>query len=359
MPPKKSKVKNSNNVAHRSIKHKESTLDYDYDPTIELNKKKEQEEEEEQQQQQQQQQDNINIKKEIDPVEEGVFGYYIGLIDKNINTRHVFQIFMLFFLSNLIYLYFIKENEIDNNDEDKSKNFETIITVLCILATTILESFAILNSKYRQFVKDKSKPIPQLLEFNYIYSIYLPLAIGLIKCPDKIVLISVCVVQIGYMNLIVRCLISYVILFQFANINLINFQILSLPIISCFFYEILNKFIGNEIPIYEKSILSNILTIGSILINFKQSNISLFLMKNLYLSFIIGILFSSPILQYYKKINERTLKYILLILIYLIFFSTSLIISDKLLLKKIGKFHLNWLIDYIKFSNERNKIFKE
>ncbi|KAG0670413.1 hypothetical protein C6P42_003946, partial [Pichia californica] len=322
MPPKKSKVKNSNNVAHRSIKHKESTLDYDYDPTIELNKKKEQEEEEEQQQQQQQQQDNINIKKEIDPVEEGVFGYYIGLIDKNINTRHVFQIFMLFFLSNLIYLYFIKENEIDNNDEDKSKNFETIITVLCILATTILESFAILNSKYRQFVKDKSKPIPQLLEFNYIYSIYLPLAIGLIKCPDKIVLISVCVVQIGYMNLIVRCLISYVILFQFANINLINFQILSLPIISCFFYEILNKFIGNEIPIYEKSILSNILTIGSILINFKQSNISLFLMKNLYLSFIIGILFSSPILQYYKKINERTLKYILLILIYLIFFST-------------------------------------
>lgn len=356
MPPKKSKSKKnsttSNNIIHRSNKNK--SLDYDYDPlseskTIEneiLDDKIIETE------------DRKIIKEEDIETENGVFGYYMSLIDLSINTRHVFQIFMLLFLTNLIYIYFIKEKEINI----ESKGIEKLITVSCILLTIILESFAVLNSRFRQFEKDKSKPRPQLLDFNYIYSVFFPLAIGLIKSPNYIILISSIIVQFNYMNLIVKILISYVILFQFADINLLSGKSLLLPIISSFYYEMMNKFVGNEIPIYEKTILSNLLTIGSFFIEFNNNDnnckLSLYLMKCLYLSFIIGIILSLPILELYKNQKEKTLKYTWLIGIYLIFFSSGLIISDKLLLTKINKFHLNWLIEFIKDSNQRKEIFK-
>lgn len=350
MPPKKSKTKksttSSSSVVHRQVKHKSTNLDYEYDAQIETNV------------------DDVgkvlpqesappkNIE-EVADAKNGIVSYYLALIDLYANTRHVFQIFMLCFLTNLIYLCFKKQ------EEDGSKDaMEKIITASCIVLAALLECFAVLNSRFRQFEAGKTKVKPQLLDFNYIYSVFFPMAICLVKAPNKVVLISCCVVQIGYMNILVRGLISYVILFQFGDSQNFTGKTLLLPIASCFFYEMINQFVGDEIEVSEKSFLSVILTAGSFLINHYESNITLFIMRNLYLSFIIGMILSSPILELYKSQTERTLKYTWLLGIYLLFFSAGLIVSDKLLLPSLGKFHLNWLIDFISTSNTRKSIFQ-
>lgn len=361
MPPKKSKGKAKKNassvsgsVVHRSIKHNESSLDYDYNPAVPTPKVEDEPK------------DTTENKKEVPSagsqegnISDGVFGYYMSLVDVSITTKHVFQFFLLLFLTNLIYFVFkMKQEELDV--ESGKKLMETLITVGCILLTTLLESFAVLNSRFRQFEKSITTEKPQLLDFNYIYTVFFPLAIGVLKVPHKIVIISACVVQLGYLNLFVRCLISYVILFQFSpDLNLLSINELVLPFITCFFYEMMDRFVGSEIKIYEKSFLSIILTIGSIFVKAgDDTNVTLYIMKGLYLSFIIGMILAAPLLELYKSQKEKTLKFTWLFGIYLLFISAGLIISDKLLLPKLNKFHLNWLIDYIKESEERTGIFQ-
>ena len=352
MPPKKNNKgkKSGSTVTHRSFKNKETVLDYELDEVYETNKTTN---------------DNKNIQDEepeetieekesklAEQADQGVFSYYMALVDIYINTRHVFQLFMLFFVTNLLYLVF-KERE-DNGDENA---MDYIVNTSCILLAILLEGFAVLNSRFTQFNKNKTTIKPQLLDFNYIYSVYLPLAICLLKAPNKVIVISCCVAQLGYMNMFVRTLISYVILIQFST-EMITAHLLLLPIGHCFFFEMINKFVGNELPIYEKSFFSILYVALSYFITIQDSNITLFIMKNLVLSFTAGTIFASPILELYKGQVEKSLKYTWLFAIYLIFSAAGLIISDKLLLPVLNQFHLNWLIEFIKSSKERTDIFQ-
>ena len=352
MPPKKSKSKKnaiaSSSVVHRQVKHKTTALDYDYDTQVESVTS-----EADQKPAPPISAPPKNIEK-VGDIKSGIVSYYMALVDVSINTRHVFQIFMLFFLTNLIYLHF-KTQE----DDGSTDAMEKMITASCIVLAALLECCAVLNSRFRQFESGKTKVKPLLLDFNYVYSVFFPLAVCLTKASDKLVLVSCCVVQIAYMNVFVRCLISYVILFQFGDGDSFNGKSLILPLASCFFYEAIHKFVGSEIEFSEKSFLSVILAMGSFLISYNDSNLTLFIMRNLYLSFIIGIILASPILDLYKSQTERTLKYTWLLGIYILFFSAGLIISDKLLLPSLGKFHLNWLIEFVSASEQRSRIFKQ
>ena len=352
MPPKKSKSKKnaiaSSSVVHRQVKHKTTALDYDYDTQVESVTS-----EADQKPAPPISAPPKNIE-EVGDIKSGIVSYYMALVDVSINTRHVFQIFMLFFLTNLIYLHF-KTQE----DDGSTDAMEKMITASCIVLAALLECCAVLNSRFRQFESGKTKVKPLLLDFNYVYSVFFPLAVCLTKASDKLVLVSCCVVQIAYMNVFVRCLISYVILFQFGDGDSFNGKSLILPLASCFFYEAIHKFVGSEIEFSEKSFLSVILAMGSFLISYNDSNLTLFIMRNLYLSFIIGIILASPILDLYKSQTERTLKYTWLLGIYILFFSAGLIISDKLLLPSLGKFHLNWLIEFVSASEQRSRIFKQ
>jgi dolichol kinase len=342
MPPKKVNKKNSSTVTHRVVKHKDSVLDYEIDTQYELSKENNEG-------------SGLNDETPSPPdVKNGVFSYYIGLIDMYINTRHVFQTFLMIFLINLLYLAFKQE------EEKGVKNLmDNFITASCVLLATLLECMAVLNSRFRQFESGKTTIEPSLIDFNYIFTVIFPLIICLLKAPEKVLIISCIVVQVSYMNIFVRVLISYVILVQFGNENnSLTGQLLALPISSCFFYEMINKFVENNLPIYEKTFLSILITSLSYFITYSQSNLTLFILKNLFLSFTVGLILSSPILELYKSQKEKTLKYFWLLSIYIIFISSSLIISDKLLLNSLGKFHLNWLIDFINESSIRISIFK-
>lgn len=353
MPPKKSKGKKngSSSVTHRVVKSKETVLDYELDENYQLNNAAGGKNDQDHHSKEEETIEEKELKL-ADQVDQGVFSYYMALVDIYINTRHVFQLFMLFFLSNLIYLIF-KERQ--DNGDDKAMDY--IISASCIILAITLEGLAVLNSRFTQFGKKKTTVKPQLLDFNYIYPVFFPLAICLLKAPNKVIIIYCCISQLGYMNMFVRTLISYVILIQFSTERL-TAQLLLLPIGHCFFFEMINKFVGNEIPIYEKSFMSILYVALSYLITFEESNITLFIMKNLVLSFTVGSILASPILELYKNQVEKSLKYTWLLAIYLLFLASGLIISDKLLLPVLKQFHLNWLIDFIKSSDARTSIFK-
>ena len=356
MPPKKVKTKATGVVRNRSAAQKETSLNYEIDENYETTKSVEQidgshipvsevvSDREE----------TIEEKENraADEVKNGVFSYYTALVDIYINTRHVFQLFMTFFLTNLLYLVF--KGRQDKGDE---RALEPLITASCILLAVLLEGLAVLNSRFKQFQIGKTTTKPQLLEFDYIYAVFFPLAVCLIRDPTKIIIVACCIVQLSYMNIIVRVLISYVILFQFSEEQLSG-QLLFLPLTSCFFYEMINKVSGSELPTYEKSFISFLITAMSYFVNADESDLTLFVMKNLVLSFIIGTILAYPVLQLYKSQNDKSLKYTWLLAIYTLFLAAGLIISDKLLLPVLGKFHLNWLIEFIKESEVRKQIFQ-
>lgn len=338
MPPKRVKKATSSTVTHRAAKNSTTILDYDIDSAYEANDVVEKSNNSE------------NPTPEDDGLhaKNGVFSYYMTLLDLNINTRHVFQIFALLFIINLLYLAF----------KESSKSLDPLLTSGCVLLAALLQALAVLNSRFRQFESGKTETAPTLLDFNYVYTVTFPILAVLLKAPENVSLIACCIVQLGYMNVFVRVLISYVILIQFGSDLTFTGQILTIPVSTCFFYELINKFVSDNIPIYEKSFLSILITSLSYFVNFNESNITLVVFKNLFLSFIVGLVFSSPLIEFYKSQNEKSLKYSLLTIAYLIFFAAGLIISDKLLLDTLKKFPLNWLIDFINESSTRLSIFK-
>lgn len=350
MPPIKA---NKGTVTHRAAK-KEAVLDYDidkeYQGVTEVDKQKGIN------QNTSLEQENEKLKglEQEAEAKTTVVGYYFNQIDEVINTRHVFQIFMLVFLMNLTYLAF-KDKELAGDENAMT----TMITCGCVLLACGLECFAVLNSKFKNFNEGKSITKPELLDFDYIYSVFFPLIVCTLKSPENIALVACCVAQLNYMNVFVKIMVSYVVLFQFNIEGTIwTTQTLTLPLTNAFFYECINRFIANELPIYEKTFLGLLYTSLTFFIT-KDSNITLYIMKNLVLSFTIALIFTSPLLDLYRKTQERSMKVSLLVVLYLLFLSLGLIISDKLLLSKLGKFPFNWLVEFINENEARREMFQK
>lgn len=353
MPPKKSKkMAGATAIRRANAKSPKAALDYDIDEAYEiLDKGRKTGEQVDGSGGDLQEADAASEEADVDS---GIFSYYLGLVDKCINLRHVFQLFMLFFLTNLMYLAF-KEKE----KEGVENAMDPMVTASCILLTALLESVAVLNSRFRQFEKKQTQVEPQLLDFDYVYAVFLPLAVAVLKVPQQVVVVACCVVQIGYMNLFVRLLVSYVILFQFGTGELaLDGKTLLLPVTACFLYEVFNRLFAQGMPVYEKSFLSVLITSLSYFASLEECNVTLRIMQSLYLAFFVGIILASPILEVYKAQNEKSLKYSLLLGIYLLVFACGLIISDKLLLHNLKQFHFNWLVGFIAESPQRLHIFR-
>lgn len=327
-------------------------------------------------------------------LDQSITGFIMNQIENSINTRHVFQILLLLFMTNTMYVWFKNEQTIwIENGSTGTDPMEYLIIASCVFLICILEYVAIINSKFSNWHKKvkalnmniedpkifKEKAIelksqkPDLPYFNYIYATFVPLLLVLLLTPQYLIAIAICVVQNSEMHAFVRCLISYVVIFQFSggigdqtignvasNVagNFTFGSYLKTPLICSFTHEAFNRLIGNTVSPVEKSILVTSSTFLLTLPSSQSANLTITIMQYLFLSMFIGTSASCGFYWLYKTQQDSSLRYLLNILIYVVFIAAFTIVSDKFLFPILGKLHINWLKEFLLTSEQRIEIFK-
>lgn len=388
MPPRKAK---KSGVTTRAKGKKESELDYNYDPlTTEKTKEIPKEETPKPVT------TPIASKypdEDMDP-EVGIVGFISNHLDNNMNVRHMFQVLIILFLANLLYLWYTEKHaewiEGGHLGQDPMDN---VIVATCILMVALLEFVAIANTSYKVWKKkiksataanlgpgalsdrylELLKEKPTLPDFNYLYVVTLPLGLTLLLAPQYLIYVGICVVQISEMHYVVRAMISYVVIFQFSGMtgdttigavtssvtNAIEISTyLKIPVICSFQHEIFNRFVGKGIKPYERTFVITAATILMTVPALGVSNLTIVIMRDLFTSLIVSVYLSFGVYWIYKQQNDSNMKFLMNLGIYAVFIGTFVLVSDKLLYPIIGKLPFNWVKDFICETDYRLNVFK-
>lgn len=310
----------------------------------------------------------------------GIFGYGLNYLEENMDVKHMFQVLILLFLANLLYLHYsgIEEEGVDP--------MNSVIVATCILSVAFLEFFAIINTRFRSWKrkiakvnlkKDDAKEKllalaeekPTLPDFNYIYSVTLPLVITLLLSPENLIYVGICIVQISEMNVFIRTIVSYAIIFQFSGMtgdsaiaevtneltNALNMSVyMKVPIICSIQHEIFNRFIGDGIKSYEKTLLATASTLIMVIPQEGISDLTIVIMSKLFISFLLAIYISFGPYWLYKQTKNQ----LALVSVYVTFIGSFIYVSNKYLEPILNQFPLEWLKDFINENQYRLTTFQ-
>lgn len=388
MPPKKVKKSGVKTTAKGK---KGVVLDYDYDPLGETKTKEIPNEELPKQKNAPSQSKYPD--EDMDP-EVGIVGYVSNYLDNNMNVRHMFQVFIILFLANLLYLWFTERHAewIENGNLGKDP-MDNVIVATCILMVSFIEFFAIANSSFKIWKKkiktatasgvdpdalakrylELLEQKPELPDFNYLFTITLPLGLTLLLAPQYLIYVGICVVQISEMHFLVRAMISYVVIFQFSGmtgdtsiaavtssvteaIEISNY--LTVPLICCFQHEVFNRLVGKGIKPYERTFIVTASTVLMTVPSFENTDLTIVVMRDLFISLIVSVYFSYGVYWIYTQQSDSNLKYFSNSATYAVFIGAFIFTSDKLLHPLIGKFPLTWVKEFICENDYRFNVFK-
>lgn len=387
MAPKKAK---RTGVATKSGASKSTGLDYEYDP---LTTKKEVE----------------TPKMETPAVatavkskfpdedmeaEVGIVRFMSNYADNNMTVRHLFQVLLILFLANLLYLWYTEKHAewLEGGYVGKDP-MDSVIVATCILMVAVMELFAIANASLKAWKKkitkatqsnmepealqerylELAKQKPELPSFNYLFSISLPLGLTLLLAPQYLIFVGVCVVQISEMHVIVRAMLSYVIIFQFAGMtgdstiaavassvtnDITTSSYLTVPLICTFQHEMFNRLVGKAIEPYERTFIITASTFLMTVPTYGLADDTIVVMRGLFTALVVAIYFSLGFNWLRNKQINASAKILLILLTYATFIGTFVVVSHKLLFPIFGMSPLHWVTAFISESAYRLTVFK-
>lgn len=243
----------------------------------------------------------------------------IDVVDNAIDVSHLLQGTIIVFVINLLYVLIQQEG----------KGSETLVTIGCTFITCIIELIAVIRNRYL-----KGELV--LPEWEYIYGIVFPLLIASLFAKDGGSAVSCMVVQIGYMNVFIRILVSYVVAIQFG-------VPLNIPVITAFSYEIVSYFLP-YVKVSERNVLGMILTM---MISEVGDSTEMIVLRGLVVSTIAAFIGAAIMHRIYVNIEDGSLRFVTLLALYGVFTITFLVTSDKLLYPIIEESPLVWVWGYV------------
>lgn len=247
----------------------------------------------------------------------------INVIDETMDISHALQGMVIVFVINLLYLMFQQERI----------STDSLVTIGCTFVTCIIELIAVIRNR---FLKKPGEEI-SLPEWEYVYSIVFPLIIASLFSEDEGATISCMVVQVGYMNVWVRLLVSYVVALQFG-------VALMVPVIMAICYESVSYLLP-QVSISERSAISMII---AVMIHYIPVNVELIVLRGLVISTICAFIGSTLVYKVYVQQEDRSVRFALLFALYAVFICTFLVSSDKILYPVLQESPLLWVKNYIK-----------
>ncbi|QPG74132.1 hypothetical protein FOA43_001454 [Brettanomyces nanus] len=296
------------------------------------------------------------------------YSYYTDLLDESIKLPNVIQLMVIFFIANMMFIYYTQKIDQDNGESDPMWPFIygglAVITALVEVIMLCIISYRNYKAKVNGAEDEEEKKAiskPQLPEFSLIYSIFVPLTVTLMYFPSKMPVIIACIVQVPYMNPIVRILVSYVAMYQIGSgpYTITFYEMLSTPIVFASSYTLLEHFIASSLSVTERSMFSYLVVALLVFADESTCDISLVIFQKLVLAFGISLALTSCLVGFYKSRQQGTLlKKVTLLLIYVVFIGSGFTLSYRFLKPILGKAPWFWIAEYIAQDAVKSTIFK-
>ncbi|VEU21144.1 DEKNAAC102033 [Brettanomyces naardenensis] len=310
--------------------------------------------------------------------EQSAWEYYMDRIEDSVTFPNVFQLALIFFLANMVFLLYTQgkddlrqKNDVkDTTEEDQGDPLWPIVTGGLAGGAAFLQLIVVCYSSYKNYTgrlaatedEDEKEAIekPQLPEFGYIYAIFAPLAVSLIKYPAKIAAIAPCIAQVPYLNPMVKVVVSFVTMYQIGieSKDATFFEIALSPLVLAASYFLLEHFLKESLSITERTLFSY-LAVALLVFVDDNSDVSLVIFQKLFMAFGAGLGLAACLGDIYRSQTPGSIaQKAVLTVIYVVFFGNSIVLSYKFLYPILGQAPWTWIVDYIRTDPQKLAIFK-
>jgi len=300
--------------------------------------------------------------------------YYLDILGDSLTVPKVIQLLDTFFLGNLIFVLF-KQQAALVSEEEKELNdpWWPIVVGGMAFGATFLQIVVVCYTSYKNYTTklekldkegkpDEKKTVekPLLPEFEYIYAVFIPLAVVLLVAPSKLPVVASCIVQVPYLKLPVRVAVSYVTVYQLGTGggDCTATQIVLAPVVLAATYLLLDKVVSTSISLTEKMLLSHLAVALLVLVD-ENANITLVIFRALAVSFGEALFLAFCLKDVYTaQVRGSFRSGIMLAVIYAVFLGNGIIISSKFLYPVLQQSPWAWLSSFIAENETRSRIFK-
>lgn len=304
----------------------------------------------------------------------GIVSYYMDVLADSMTIPKVIQLLGIFFLGNLIFVLFNQQAALVSEDEKETNDpWWPVVIGGMALGANLLQLLVVCYNSYKNYTAKSEKlekegkageiktlEKPQLPEFEYIYAVFVPLAVTLLIAPSKLPVVASCIAQVPYLKLPVRVAVSYVTVYQLGTGggDCTGTQIVLAPIVLAATYLILDKFVASSISLTEKMLLSH-LSVALLLLVDDSTDVTLVIFRALAISFGEALFLALCLKDLYKAQKPGSIRSkALLFVIYAVFLGNGIIMSSKFLYPALQRQPWAWLSSFIAESETRSFIFK-
>lgn len=311
---------------------------------------------------------------QLDSFLSGAIPYYYNVVSKSVTMPKVFQLLGIFFVVNMLGViykgYFDKANGVE---ADQAEAVMPAIVAVMTIGAVILEISAVSYISYENYraqmeaiekaSKDNDKETvekqkklvesPKLPEFEYIYSVILPLSVTILAFPSKVIAVAACVVQVPFLKLPVRLAVAYISLYQMGIGELPTSQAILAPLIFSMMYILMEYFVGKSLSVTERLLFSHLLVALGVFVTDKV-DATLIIFKGLTIGFGSALAISVCLsMAYREQAPGSASAFGILTMMYGAFIGDGIMVSRNILEKPLQMAPWSWLSKYISSDDSR------